>query len=47
MANNVIDFFGRYDLVPYGTNIKVGNHMVKMVGFTEFRAGILTKHVRK
>ena len=26
---------------------KSGNHMVYMIGFTEFRAGIRTKHVRK
>ena len=27
--------------------IKAGNHVVLMIGFTEFRAGIRTKHVRK
>ena len=26
---------------------KAGNHVVQMIGFTEFRAGIRTKHVRK
>ena len=26
---------------------KVGNHMVWMIRFTEFRAGIRTKHIRK
>ena len=26
---------------------KAGNHVVLLIGFTEFRAGIRTKHVRK
>ena len=26
---------------------KAGNHVVLMIGFTEFRAGIRTKRVRK
>ena len=29
------------------TASKAGNHVVLMMGFTEFRAGIRTKHVRK
>ena len=28
-------------------NFKAGNHVVLMIGFMEFRAGIRTKHVRK
>ena len=27
--------------------VKAGNHLVLMIGFTEFCAGIRTKHVRK
>ena len=26
---------------------KAGNHVVSMIGFTEFRAGMRTKHLRK
>ena len=28
-------------------NFKAGNHVVLMIGFTEFRTGIRTKHIRK
>ena len=34
----------RYTEVPV---TKAGNHVVLMIGFTKFRAGIRTKHVRK
>ena len=27
--------------------VKAGNHVVLMIGFMEFRAGIRTKHVKK
>ena len=31
-------------VIPY---FKAGNHVVLMIGFTEFHAGSQTKHVRK
>ena len=47
-ALSIFFLMGPFLWVYYTTYLfKAGNHVVLMIKFTEFRAGIRTKHVRK